>query len=177
MLTAMCTLGGCKAAQVTAPLTDNLAGNEPATQMEFWHTLVQRPVVSNDEAWHGLLLFVDGQDTAETYDARVEALKSRSMLPAKFDRPANEAVLRGNLAVALCAILEIKGGVIMHVLGPSPRYATRELQYRGIYLTSSPHQTFSGQQFLAVLSQVEAVQEARAGGELTAIELQPAGEP
>ena len=47
----------------------------------------------------------------------------------------------------MCAELKIKGGLTMMLIGPTQRYATRELQYIGIYPTSDPHQTFSGQEF------------------------------
>jgi hypothetical protein len=46
--------------------------------------------------------------------------------------------------MAICRALDIKGGVNLHLLGPTPRYATRELMFVGIYPISSPRQTFSG---------------------------------
>ncbi|MEE9211032.1 MAG: hypothetical protein V3U29_00075 [Phycisphaeraceae bacterium] len=154
-------LAGCQTAKVAEPITAELAGNDAESRMAFWHTLGERSVVSNDEAWHGLLLFVDGEDPAQDYAGRVELLKARNMLTAGFDRPADEAVRRGDVAVAICRILEIKGGVIMRVFGPTPRYATRELEYEGLYLLSSPHQTLSGQQFLAIIGRVEDMQRVR----------------
>src|SRR5205814_6508545 len=99
-LIAMLIVGGCHTAKVAQPLTGKLSGNDPDSQLEFWHTLATRPVTSNDEAFHGLLLYADGQDAARDYAARVSALKSRKMLPANFDRPADQAVERGPLAVA-----------------------------------------------------------------------------
>src|SRR3954466_10555154 len=102
---------GCHTAKVAQPLTGKLAGNDPDSQLEFWHTLATRPVTSNDEAFHGLLLYADGQDPARDYSSRVQTLKSRKMLSGKFDRPANEAVERGPLAVAICKVLDIKGGL------------------------------------------------------------------
>ena len=155
MAVLVSALAACQTARVAQPLTAELSGSDPASQMAFWHQLGERRIVSNDEAWHGLLLFVDGQDPADNYDQRVELLKARKILPAGFDRPADEAVRRGDLAVAVCRILDIKGGVIMHLIGPTPRYATRELEYHGIYLRSSPQQTFSGRQFLAIIGQME----------------------
>ena len=108
---------GCHTAKVAQPLTGKLSGNDPDSQLEFWHTLATRPVTSNDEAFHGLLLYTDGQDPAKDYPSRVSTLKSRKMLPAKWDRPAEEAVQRGPLAVAICRALEIKGGVFLRLTG------------------------------------------------------------
>ena len=58
-------------------------------------------MTSNDEAFHGLLIFTDGQDPASDYAGRVAALRKRGMLPADFNQPADQSVDRGTLAVAL----------------------------------------------------------------------------
>jgi len=161
VLLVLVALAGCRTAQVAEPLTRELAGNEPEAQIEFWHTLAERPVVSNDEAFHGLLLFLDGRDPADDYAGRVAELQSRGMLPKNFKRDAHEAVRRGDLAVGILKILEMRGGVILRVFGPSPRYATRELEYANVYPRSSPHQTFTGAQFLALIGRIEDMERAR----------------
>ena len=156
MLLASLTFG-CHTAKVAQPLTGKLAGNDPDSQLEFWHTLATRPVTSNDEAFHGLLLYADGQDAANDYAGRVKTLKSRKMLPTKFDRPADEAVERGPLAVAICRALAIKGGVMLRMTG-TQRYAVRELQFLELYPPSGPHQTFSGSEYLGIIGRMEDYQ-------------------
>ena len=146
---------GCRSAKVAEPLTDKLAGNDSATQLEFWHILADRPVTSNDEAFHGLLLFIDGADNSEDYAARIEQLSARQMLPSGFDEPGDEAVKRGTVAVAFTRVLKIKGGISMQLFGPTPRYASRELQYMKLFPQGSPHQTFSGREFLGVIGRIE----------------------
>src|SRR5215212_400513 len=79
---------GCQSAKVSDPLTASIGGNDPGEQVEFWHRLAERPVTSNDEAFHGLLLFLDDQDPAKDYAGRVAELKRRKMLPGGFDAPA-----------------------------------------------------------------------------------------
>jgi hypothetical protein len=157
-------IGGCTAARVDRPLTAELGTDDPDTQLEFWHTLAQQPVTSNDDAFHGLLLFLDGADPATDYAGRVDALKQRRLLPKGFSQPAEQAVDRGTLAVALSRALEIRGGVVMALTGPSPRYATKELVFLGIYPPSSPNQTFSGTEYLGIIGKAEDYQRmARAG--------------
>ena len=146
---------GCRTAEVAEPLTQKMAANGPQTQMQFWHALADRKVTSNDEAFHGLLLFLDGQDPAADYGGRLEVLKSRGLLPTGFERPANEAVNRGTLAVLLVRALQVDGGLLLRLFPHSPRYATRELQFLGLYPRSSPHQTFSGPEFLGIMGRVE----------------------
>jgi hypothetical protein len=149
------TAVGCQSATVTEPVVSKFGGAEPDAQLEFWHQLAEKPVTCNDDAFHGLLLYVDGKDDSADYAGRVNSLKSRSMLPADFNQPGNQAVTRGNLAVAITRALQIKGGVMLSLLGTSPRYATRELIYQELYPPSSPNQTFSGSEFLGIMGRVE----------------------
>jgi hypothetical protein len=143
---------------VQQPLTHELGGNDPNEQLEFWHRLAVQPVTSNDDAFHGLLLYLDGDDPAPDYAGRLQALKSRKMLPAGFNQPAEQAVERGTLAVALVKALDIKGGLMLRLLGPNPRYAVRELVFMELYPQSSPRQTFSGAEFLGIIGKVEDYQ-------------------
>lgn len=146
---------GCKSAYVAQPLTAELAGNSAKDQMAFWHALAERPVTSNDEAFHGLLLYLDGKDLSADYAARVDTLKARKMLPAGFDRAANQAATRGTIAVAMCRILAIKGGVMMRLTSAHPRYAVRELMFMDLYPPSAPWQTFSGNEYVAIIGRIE----------------------
>jgi hypothetical protein len=155
------TVGGCHTAKVAQPLTGKLSGNGPDSQLEFWHTLATRPVTSNDEAFHGLLLYADGEDPARDYAGRVSTLKSRKMLPGNFHRPAEEAVQRGPLAQAICRTLEIKGGVMLRLTG-AQRYAVRELQFLELYPPSGPQQTFSGSEYLGIIGRMEDYQRGNA---------------
>src|SRR5262245_41709827 len=111
---------GCKSATVAEPLTNKFGGNDLDQQMEFWHELADRPVTCNDEAFHGLLLYIDEDDPNTDYASRVAAMKSRKLLPADFNRPANEAISRGTLAVAITRALNIKGGLMMHAMPHQP---------------------------------------------------------
>ncbi len=161
-------LTGCQSAQVGHPLTEKLSGNDPDSQMEFWHSLADRRVTSNDEALHGLLLYVDGKDDSGDYQQRVDTLKSRHMLPGGFNAPAHAAISRGDLAVAMVKALQIKGGIMLHLAANSPRYAIRELQYLDLYPPSSPQQTFNGSEFLGIIGKLEDYQRSAGKGETAA---------
>lgn len=150
----------CSQAKLDSSLTEQYGGNEPEAQMEFWHRMAERPVTTNDEAFHALLLYLDGEDASADYAGRVGTLRERKLLPDGFDRPANEAVKRGTMAVAIARTLDIEGGVMMRLLGATPRYATRELQYMNLFPPSSPHQTFTGAEFLGVMGRFEDYQRA-----------------
>jgi hypothetical protein len=148
---------GCAGPKVASPVTAELSGNEPSQQMAFWHTLAERPLTSNDEAFHGLLLFVDGK-SAPTYAERLTLLKSKQLLKEDFDEPADQAVRRGTLAIAMVKALQIKGGITLTLLGPTERYAVRELEFQNLLPPSSAHQTLSGAEFVGVIGRMEDYQ-------------------
>jgi hypothetical protein len=152
-------LAGCQSAHVAHPLTERLAGNDADSQMEFWHTLSDRHVTSNDEAFHGMLLFFDGKDDSANYTQRVDTLKARKLLPAGFKEQPADAVRRGTLAVVIVQGLSIKGGWALRAFGPTERYALRELVYMNLYTPSSVNQTFSGSEFLGIIGKVEDYQQ------------------
>jgi len=149
---------GCQNAHVSEPLTHSIAGNDADAQMEFWHQLETKSVTCNDDAFHGLILYFDQSDPNTDYVSRVNALKSRGLLPQGFNAPANEAVSRGTLAVAISHALNIKGGMMMHLAPNCDRYATRELVYMDLYPASTPNQTFSGAEFLGIIGRMEDFQ-------------------
>jgi hypothetical protein len=151
-------VGGCGSARVTQPLPEKLYANDADSQLEFWHSLASRKLASNNEAFHGMLLYFDGQDPANSYEERVKLLKGRKLLAADFNRPADEAVTRGTMSVSIVKALHIKGGLMMHITGPNPRYATRELQYEGLYPPSSPNQIFSGTEFVGIIGKLDDYQ-------------------
>ena len=124
-LVALALAPGCAApARVPDPLTRGPLGkaDDADVRSEFWYQLARRPAVSNDEAFHALLLYFAGPASAPAdYAGRVAALQSRGMLPAGFDRPADEMVERGTVAVAVAEGAAVKGGVTARLLGPTPR--------------------------------------------------------
>lgn len=166
LVLALLLLPACARTTVTDPLETNYPPADAARELAFWHLLPTRSAVSNDEGFHGLLLLADGVDESGSYQRRVELLKSRGWLRAGFDEPGDLAMQRGTLAAAICGILEIRGGVMMRLLGPTPRYATRELAAMGmIPAGSSELQAITGLEYMGVISKAQdylVLREARA---------------
>src|SRR4051812_17084836 len=66
---------GCRSATAPDSVLPKFAGNEPEQQLDYWHTIATKSLISNDEAFHGLLLYLDGADNAQSYGDRVAMLK------------------------------------------------------------------------------------------------------
>ena len=161
MLAIAFALGGCQSTRVSSSLLPEYGGNSDEAHMNFWHNLAEKRLTSNDEAFHALLLFAQGEDHARTYNGRVMDMKAAGYLPADFDGTELQPVTRGTVAYALVNILDIEGGVTMRLFGPSQRYATRELRYRGLLPESSQNQTFSGGEFVGVIGRAEDFQRSQ----------------
>src|SRR4051812_11260602 len=101
-------LSGCTTAPRAVPIHSSL----PASVRDsagFWATLAEQPVATNDDALHAILLILDDVDDCADYAARVESLRSRGVLPKSFNAPADEAITRGTVAVAVANMLGIRG--------------------------------------------------------------------
>ena len=151
-------LCGCQSAHVPDEVVAHYPGNDTDAQLNFWHTLAERRLTSNDDAFHGLLLYLDGTDPSSNYFGRVAALQKRGLLPANFHEPADTAVERGTMAVMIVKTLHIHGGWVMHVFGVTPRYAVKELVDQQLFTPSSPQQTFSGSEFVGVIGKLDDYQ-------------------
>lgn len=160
---AVALTGACARTVVDNPLVTDAAPDDFNAEVQFWDLLPTRSAVSNDEALHGLFLTADGEDRFQGYDARVAEAKSRKWLPSSFNEPANMAMQRGTLAVAVCVWTKVRGGVTMMVLGPTQRYATRELVYLGIMQGNSTEwMSFSGLEYVAVIGRAQDYVNGRA---------------
>lgn len=160
-LVFLITITACQRSIVQEPLNTNYPVEDVNESLNFWHSLADRNVVSNDEAFHALINFANQSDPNENYAQRVAWLKERKMLKNSFDRPHNEAVSRGTVAKIITHMLNLKGGLTIQLTGISPRYALKELEYFKIMPPSTEHQGLSGVEFIGIITRAEEVQEER----------------
>jgi hypothetical protein len=149
---------GCETAEVTTSLTSQYPGNDMDSQMNFWHSLNDKKLISNDEAFHGVMLFYCGEDHSKNYEERIWRLSEDSFLPSEYKGKENEAITRGQLASVLAKMLKVKGGVMMQVFGAQPRYALKEMVALNIFPTSSSQQVLNGAQFIEIMGRAEDYQ-------------------
>ncbi len=129
-------------------------------EFEFWDDVATRPVVTNNDAIHGLLLAIreepgaeDGSGVPGDYGARLQ--RARDLGWVDGDLPANESARVGTLAVAICEILQVRGGLTHRLLGPTERYSTRELIYLEVIPPRSDPQSFTGLEFVDLIGRLE----------------------
>ncbi len=147
--------GGCARTSIADRAETGYVRGDLSGEMNFWYSLPGRAAVSNDEGLHGLMLLEDPSAPARTYEQRVAHAKARGWLPESWNEPAELAIQRGRIASALVVITGMKGGVMMRLVGPVPRYALREVVYAGLMPASSENQTISGDDFIAIISRAQ----------------------
>lgn len=147
-------LGGCARTVLDASVVDTRYEDE----QNFWTDLETRRVVTNNDALHGLFLAADGVDPNPSYEDRLFAARERGWIGDDFQpdtRPANQSANIGDLSVAACRIANINGGLTMRLIGPTPRYATKELVYREMIPDRGDNQSMTGLEFIDFVTRIQ----------------------
>jgi len=108
LLAAALAAAGGGGTTVEAPQDTGYDPNDLTAQLDFWHELPGRSAVTNDEAFHGVILLFESKDEHGTYENRVAHLQELGWLPDDFDEPADLAVQRGTLSRILVRALDIE---------------------------------------------------------------------
>jgi hypothetical protein len=121
----------------------------------FIHRLSSVETVSENDALRGVLMLMDGEDSAETFQQRIDNLSERNILGSSWDFDATRALTRGRLAYMIYQATDIPGGVTLTLMGPSQRYCLRELRYRGMMGDGWLLGEVTGLEFISALSRAD----------------------
>ena len=149
--------GGCAGTgTVEAPKAELVAGEGSPG---FLDRMTSQTEVSENDAMRGIVMLLDGSDTAKTFADRVSALRQRGVVANRWDCKAARPIARGRLAYMLYQACEVPGGVVLTLIGPSCRYCLRELQYRGIMDSGSMFGSVTGLQYVTDLTRADVYME------------------
>lgn len=153
VMVAMLGATGCQRQMFPSSAVDSFPTADE--ELDFLDAVHRMTAVTNNDALHGLFLLADGADPSTDYEQRVVAAKERKWMPSGFNRPANESASVGWLSMAGCQIGSVRGGLTMHVLGPTPRYCARELIFLQIIPMRSENQSLTGAEFTDYLNRLQ----------------------
>lgn len=148
-------LAGCKPYVMSSSAVDTLGKADQ--EIEFLAAVEKMPAVTNNDALHAFLLLQDGDDTCPDYATRVQEGVRRGWMQAGHSRLANEAARVGWMATAGCVVMDVKGGLTMRLLGPVPRYATKELVFMEILPLRTENQVLTGSEFVDYLNRLQRI--------------------
>ena len=152
-IVALAALGGCAATRVDDSAVDHAFTS--AAELDFWQMLETQPLLTNHDALHGLLLLADGKDECAGFTERLAEARRRGWIGESAQFQPDAAASVGFVAVALCEILKIDGGVTMRMFGRSQRYCTRALMDAGLLPDRTENQVVRGPEFIDLVARAE----------------------
>ena len=129
----------------------------PSTQEKFTDSaelafqLNQKTWCSNNEALALVLMLKNGQDDCNNFAERYNQLIKQGFIKSKWKMQPNDSVTKGAFAYLVCKALDIKGGVMMHII-PSQRYAYREAVYLGLISSGAENEPLTGPEVVGIMS-------------------------
>ncbi|NLW87744.1 MAG: hypothetical protein GXY38_12820 [Planctomycetes bacterium] len=154
-LAAATIVGGC--GQSAKPIVHPEAAlPAPEDSPEFMDRVSSMPEITENDAMRGMLMFVNGKDDSESFEQRVLKLQSMNIAASSWTFNADAALTRGKLAYMVGQALNVQGGVMSMLIGPSQRYHQRELQFMGMMGPGFFLDTVSGGEFVAIMARADA---------------------
>jgi hypothetical protein len=141
----------------------------------FQSYLAEVELVTVDEAFRGILILADGEDTSKNFEERRQKLESRGIVRPAWHLEADNVADTGSVAYMVCQVCRIKGGVDMRTFGRlglgDRRYALRELIYREMINDSVDYQYMTGAGFFALIRKADELMEKRGLYETKGVDL------
>jgi len=146
--------GGC-----SGPGLDVVAKETPLPEeensAEYLDRISSQTIVSENDAMRGILLLLDGKDSAGSFAERLKTLRERQIVPGRWDCRPRRPLTRGRMAYMVYQACKAPGGVMLTLIGPTQRYCLRELQYREMIGPGAMYVNVGGMEFQAVLSRAD----------------------
>lgn len=118
----------------------------------YFRDLALRKVTYLSDGCYSVCLLLGVADRYSNFESQKNFLKEQGILPEKaINAGANEPLRKSAAAYMFCRALDIKGGAVMRVFGPSERYALRELIYKQLVAEGPAKKIVSGMELLSIL--------------------------
>lgn len=124
-----------------------------------------------------VILTSEGAESGADFAAAKTYLKEKGVLPDGWlDKVKPEdPVDKGHLASLICRALGIKGGLVMRLLGPVPRYALAECVYLELMARGADYCHVAGGELVGVIDRADRFRLEQAGRKPPELEGQPSG--
>jgi len=156
-------MGGCTFARTVHESSAVDALGSMDDELDFWDEIASRHSVTNNDALHGLLMLAgdedaddaDQADDANDFARHVRLARARGWIGEDQELIANKTASVGLMAMAVCEILDMEGGVSAWLFGRSPRSCTRELIHRRMIPARTDNQALTGLEFIDLVGRSE----------------------
>ncbi|MBI4436535.1 MAG: hypothetical protein HY590_03880 [Candidatus Omnitrophica bacterium] len=128
---------------------------EPLKEIYFINLLPKKIVYRYDAA-KSIVILMGVDDEYIALEAQIAYLKEKNFLHKRFEKESfdpMEPLRRGTAAYIFYKALGMKGGIALHLFGPTERYALKELVFQGIMSPGHVNDLLSGQELVQIMSQ------------------------
>jgi len=151
---------------------------EVSTDAQFFAELGYKDVALAADVARALVVFTsEGAESGADFEAARAYLRTKGVLPDGWlDKArAEDPIDKGHLATLVCRTLGIKGGLMMRLLGPVPRYALAECVYLELMARGADYCHVAGGELVGVIDRADRFRLAQAGKKSPELEGQPSG--
>ena len=150
-----CAPAGVKRAEREAFSELPEAEGQVGSDAEFLYELSEKESCSSDDAYRGMLYFIDKSDTSNNFQERTARLVMHGVVDKDWKHNPSEAMCKGKVAYMFARALGIRGGVLYNISNANQRYALRELIYKGIIKSGSQSSQVSGAAFVGIMGRAD----------------------
>ncbi len=131
------------------------AEGEVVSDAGFLYELSNKQYCTTDDAYRGILYFVDGVDTSADFQERTARVQMHGLVKKGWKHDPEAPITKGKVAYMFARALELPGGVMYNVTDACERYALRELIYHDIIRIGSEGQKVSGAEYVGILGRAD----------------------
>lgn len=130
--------------------TDNIKSSR-----ELFQSFLLKEALTHDDVLQGLVIVMGQSENWRNKEKCYEFLKEKGLLPSSYDiSQHNQPVYKGELAYMLIRVLDIKGGIMLHIFRNSQRYALKELVFKRLMFYGNIKDEISGKEFVWTITQI-----------------------
>ncbi len=126
---------------------------DPIDLLFFTELMVKR-VAFRYDACKALVVLMGVEDQYIDLGSQIAFLRNENLLPKIFEKEFDptKPLRKGLTAYMFCKALDIKGGVLLRLLGMSERYTLKELVYQGMMSSGNVKDIVSGEELVSILN-------------------------
>lgn len=141
-----------------------MAGSQ-AQDIEYTRGLMKKKEVTVGDLSFVFYSLLGKEKTVKEASEAAGALVEKGWMPKKWAKDLGEEASLGEACYLICKVLEIRGGMMMRILGYTRRYCYRECVQRRLVRGNGPHSRLSGRDLLGIYTLLENRLEEKAEAE------------
>lgn len=121
----------------------------------YFISLAKKRVAYRYDAMMGILIVLGLDEEYISLDEQVAFFQREGLVPSRYRESFDpmKPLRRGLAAYMFREALEIRGGIALHLLGSSERYAMKELGFQGLMSSGLVNDLINGQELIQTITQ------------------------